>query len=88
MIDRIPATTPATPVMAACETAPFFPVATTVAVEMRLSVAVEMKLSVAVEMKLSHAAIVALGQMVDPKVVPEPVKIALVSAGRTSSKSG
>ena len=39
--------------------------------------------AVAVAIKLSHAAIVALGQTVDPMVVPEPVYIGFFSPGRT-----
>ena len=44
--------------------------------------------SVAVAIKLSQAATVALGQKVEPRVVPEPVKIGLCSPGRMSFRSG
>ena len=68
------ATTLAAPIMPEFETTPFFlPDVTT---------------TVAVEMKLSHAAIVALGQMVEPMVVPEPVKMGFVSPGRMWFTSG
>jgi len=39
-------------------------------------------MEVAVAMKLSQAAMVALGQTVEPRVVPDPVKMGLCSPGR------